>query len=257
MAEQFTAIIPAGGRFTQRSDSSVVIKALLEINGKSLLEILLLSLSRVDAVGRTIVVGPKSLHSLTSEYEAVWIDDTGSLLGNVQAGIRFEKLDSDSRIAVFAADMVHPKPESIAAFLFESSGDAKLTIPLISKASFEAAYPGSPSTFVKLKEGEVTTGSMLTCPAGLIENPPPAVAALLGNRKSQIAMAKALGWGVVWGFMTGSLSIDNLEARITKLVGVNAKAIRDSAPDLAMDIDDERDLEYAASLSPSDPIMVD
>jgi hypothetical protein len=247
--QSYTAIIPAGGRFPDDS-YHLVLKALAEIDGRTLLEIVLSALSKVNQIERKIVVGPwEGISDIAKKYKAGWVDDTGSLLGNVQAGLKLDEIPDSDQIIVVSSDLAEPKAESISAFLDNSPDDAELTIPLVSKEDFMREYPGSPSTFIKLRDGSFTVGSLLTAPAALIRNPPDALAALLGNRKSQFAMARALGISTVWGFLTGSLSIENLEHKVTKLTGVKSVAIRNSAPDLALDVDDENDLLYARSES--------
>jgi hypothetical protein len=58
-------------------------------------------------------------------------------------------------------------------------------------------------------------------------------------------MAKLLGPVFVCKFLMKQLTIADLERKITSLLRCSGKAILDSPPELAYDIDDEEDYIYA------------
>ena len=252
----FTAVVPAGGRLSPQDARACgeSVKALLPIGGESLLARLLLELRLVERVERVVVIGPTETRLIAESLGAIWILETTSLLGNVQAGVRAVSLSGEDRIFLVGSDLAAPDARSLTSFLERSPIDAKVAAPLVSRETFVKAYPGSPSTFLALADGHYTLGSQFTAPAGLLLAPTPAIAAMLGHRKSQLAMALTFGLPFALGLLTGLLTIPALERRASELLGVPARAVPDSAPDLALDIDNFADYQYALSLSKKHPL---
>jgi hypothetical protein len=253
---QYTAVIPAGGTFSARdlaslpsgASATVSLKALARVGDLTLLDIILTALSKVEEVSKSVVIGPPILSTIAKNYDVSWINDTGSLFSNIRAGTVAAGISGDDRVLSISADLAAPKPESIKSFLARIPNEACIALPLVEQGDFMRAYPGSSSSFVNLRDGAFTIGSLITAPAKLILDAPTVVAAFLGNRKSQIQMAACLGPAVALGLLTRSLTIDTLESRIAELTGVGAHAVPGCGPDLALDVDGARDLIYARSL---------
>ncbi len=252
----FTAIVPAGGRLSPQDARSCdeSVKALLQIGGESLLARLLRELRAVGLVERVVVIGPAETRLISECFGALWTLETNSLLGNVQAGVRAANLSGADPIFLVGSDLAAPNALSFANFLDNLPADAQVAAPLVTRERFAQVYPGSPSTFLTLADGQYTLGSQFTAPAGLLLAPTPAIAAMLGHRKSQLAMALTFGLPFALGLLTGLLTIPALERRASDLLGVPARAVPNSAPDLALDIDNFADYQYALSLTKKQPI---
>jgi len=237
----------AGGRFRGRNAEAAgaEIKALTLVGGMTLLARALSALRDVPAVARIVVVGPEAVKaSLPEQIE--WIPETSTLLGNVRAGAAAAYPDaSGDTVLLIGSDLAAPQASSLTDFIDRSPERLGVTVPLVERSSVESAFPGCPGAYVPLREGQFTIGSQFLAPVSLLLNPTPGMAAMLGHRKSQLLMARTLGWPIAWGLLRRTLTIEQLEQRASIILGAPAGAVRDCAPDLAFDIDDERDLVFA------------
>jgi hypothetical protein len=251
MTDTVTAVVAAGGRFAA-PDAAVIgetIKAQARIEGETLLFRLLTVLLKVAAVRNIVVIGPEELKKTATSFGGVWTRETDTLLGNVIAATRSSGLMGDEPILLIGADMAFPSAASITDFLLRSGERGTVSAPVIARETYEASYPGSPSIFAPLREGQVTLGSQFVAPAGLLLDPPPAVAAILGHKKSQMQMARIFGVAFIVGLLTKQLTIPGLERRSSELLGVPVTAVQGCAADLAFDIDDARDYAYACKIT--------
>jgi GTP:adenosylcobinamide-phosphate guanylyltransferase len=242
-----TALVMAGGRIggEYARVGGTQVKALVRIAGRAMLESTLDALRSANRVARTIVVGPGDVRDAAMAFGAEWTIETPTLLGNVQAAVAASGAGGQEKVLLIGSDLAEPRPTSIDDFLARSPDEADFTAPIVSRLDYERVYPSSPATYVKLKEGEITMGSQFLSAASLMISPPPAVAAMLGHRKSQIRMARTLGPWFVWRLVTGALTIAETQQRVSELLGAPSAAVMDCAPDLAFDVDDVRDLTYA------------
>jgi len=65
------------------------------------------------------------------------------------------------------------------------------------------------------------------------------------NRKSKIGMARILGLKFVYGYLTQSLTVSDVEAKVKDVLKCSAAAVPGSPPELAFDIDYQEDYHYA------------
>jgi GTP:adenosylcobinamide-phosphate guanylyltransferase len=244
---KLTALVMAGGRF-EGADARAAgheMKALTEIGGVGMLSGVLAALVAADRVGRILVVGPEEIREVAHEVGAEWALEMDDLLGNVQAGVRELGLTGGKQVLLVGSDLAAPRAQSFDDFIERSPAKASVTTPIVKRAAYERAFPAGPNKFLAIREGEFTMGSQFLSPAGLLLNPPTAVAAILGDRKSQWRMARTFGLPFLFGLLTHTLTIPQLERRASELLGVTARAVPDCAPDLAFDVDNACDLAYA------------
>ncbi len=236
----------AGGRLSGKDAefAGTTIKALAELSDEALVVRVVRELKLVPEVGRIVVVGPDEVRKALGDLCEV-CTETKTLLGNVQAGVKFAGLTGSDRVLLVGSDLAFPCAESFSDFIQRTPESSDVTTPLVTRAAYDAAFPNIRSAFVALREGDFTIGSQFTSPAGLLLDPPPGVEAILGNRKSQVQMAISFGPMFVTGLLTKSLTIPALEKRASEILRVSTTAVRDCAADLAFDIDDRHDLAEA------------
>ena len=248
---KLTALVMAGGRF-EGADARAAgneIKGMTDIGGVCMIARVLTALTAAECVGRIMVVGPEAVRTPAYDVGAEWVLEDETLLDNLRVGLCEIGLSGPKPVLLIGADMAAPRAQSIDDFIARTPAKTPVTTPLISRAAYEKAFPGSGSRYLPLKEGEFTMGSQFIAPAELLLKPPPAVAAMLGCRKSQWQMARTLGWPFVFALLTRSLTVPMLERRVSGLLGVVARAVPNCAADLAFDIDDARDLAYARNFN--------
>jgi hypothetical protein len=68
-------------------------------------------------------------------------------------------------------------------------------------------------------------------------------------RKNPIRLGSLIGWRILWRFLVGQLSVQELERRAEQLLGCRCKAIVADLPELAFDVDKPEDYALAQRLS--------
>lgn len=247
------AVIPAGGTvdaaFAAEAGSS--FKALSALPGGTPLRHVTEVLRATGRVRRIVVVGPEAVRDHIADHVDATLPEGASGPDNLVRALHWlqkEGLGATDRVLTVACDLPLLSTEGIAAFLDAVPVDAEVSLPLVDAADFEARYPGAPATFVALRSGKVTAGCAYVLRADAVERARRHVEAVFQNRKSKLGMARVLGLPFVWKFLTKSLRLEDIERRATQLLGCNARAVPNGAPDLAFDIDDLDDLRLARRL---------
>jgi hypothetical protein len=158
-----------------------------------------------------------------------------------------DQAEPPTHILLITTDLPYITGEHVKHLVEMCAGEKQISVPLIRRAAFEVAYPGTSSTFVKLKDGEFTLGGAFLIEAQAMTRMRPHIEAVFAQRKSKMGMAKLLGLGFVFRFLTHSLSLNDVENKIVSLLGCTGAAIPDAPVQFAYDIDDWEDYSYAAS----------
>ena len=188
------AVITAGGRLDAEfsKSSGVSVKALLRVADETIIERVIRVTKCAESVDRTIVVGPNEVRDIAESSGAEWIIEAGrggenAVKGALHAGLSHE------RVIVVASDLPFMESCHLDKFLSSVPEDVSLSVPLIWKQSLETRFPGSVNSFTRVKEGEISPGSLIFVnPKILLQN-----SVLIDNaftaRKSELRMAKLLG----------------------------------------------------------------
>jgi len=247
------AILPAGGRIGSEfaAQAGAHVKALIPLDGKTVLERTIEALRATGCVERIVVIGPEEIaeHPASKEADAVLPEGGNSGPANIIRGLQWlHEADGQhaERVMVVTTDLPFLTPQGIVAFLDSCDPNADICAPLVSKETFESRYPGSGNEYVSLADGRWTMGCVfLVDPEAILRNRL-LIERVFSVRKSQLGMARLLGLGFILRFATGRLAITHIEERCGALLGCSSRAIRDSAPELAYDIDTPEEWRYAA-----------
>jgi len=60
---------------------------------------------------------------------------------------------------------------------------------------------------------------------------------VVAARKKPWLLAQLFGWSIVMKFASGRLSIEEMEAKVTEILGITARAVIVPHPEVAMDVD--------------------
>ncbi len=250
-------ILPAGGRISGEfaAEAGVEIKALISLQGATVLERTISVLRATPGVGRVIVIGPAELraHPAARGAEAV-LSETESGPSNIMRGLEWLRGGGGlpARALILTTDLPFLSAPAMGEFLEACDPDADISVPLVRREVFEARFPGFDTTYVRLRDGEWTMGcAFLVNPEALLTNRHH-VERVFAARKSQLQMARLLGVSFVWRFLTRRLTMGDVEARCVAILGCCGKALLESPPELAFDIDLPREYRYAMAQTSSE-----
>jgi molybdopterin-guanine dinucleotide biosynthesis protein A len=231
------AIVLAGGKADDplARRFGVANKTLVPFRGRPLVEYTLEALHRSGL--EVILVGPEARLNPPPRQR---IADQGSMLGNLEAALA---LAQSQKVLVATADMPFLGPESVRWILGQAPL-AGLVYTAIPKPVVEQRFAGMRRTYARTKEGQFTGGNIVLLDKTLFAQALPVIRKAIALRKQPLALAGMIGWGVLLKTLLGQISIPELEARISKLLGMSACALITPYAEVGVDLDREEDLKW-------------
>lgn len=221
-------------------------KALLEMNGRTMLERVVDALQASSQIEEIVVVGLGSDMGQTFQRPVHHLPNQGSLIGNALAGIDWvlQRKPDTQAVLVSSADIpLLTGPIVDAVIEMCRPFDHGLYYHFITKEAMETRFPGSKRTFTKLKGVEVAGGDLgIIHPAVMTENA--ALWEALSNaRKHAWQIAHQVGILVLLKLLTRQLSIADIEQLAERLTGFPAKVVLNPYAEAGMDGDKPHQIE--------------
>jgi molybdopterin-guanine dinucleotide biosynthesis protein A len=231
------AIVLAGGRpddpLARRL--GVPSKCFVPFRGRPLVEHVLEALAASGLT--TLVVGPE--HPL-EPAPRLQLPDRGGMLENLEAALEVAHSD---KVLVASGDMPFLSAEAIR-YILGQAPKAGLVYCAVRKEEIERSFPGMRRTYARLKEGSFTGGNVILLDKALFSSALGLARKVVALRKNPLALAQRIGWGVLFKLLLGRLSIPELEARVSRLLGMPARALVVPFAGVGVDIDEEEDLVW-------------
>lgn len=246
----FNAILPAGG--TIPSEFAAIVgtenKALISFEGKTILERTLIALKESGFVHRTTVIGtPEVLESQSVKQVDFLLPATGSGPTNILSGLKHisSQPNPPAKVLIVTTDLPFLSCRVISDFVKNCPTDSDICVPLITKTQYDTKFPGSGATFIPLRDNTWTAGCAYLMDVTAFQSALPQIEKVFENRKSKLGMVRLLGLKFLVKFLTKSLTVPDVEAKIQTMIHCSGRAVLDSPAELAFDIDAMDDYEYA------------
>ena len=215
-------------------------KALLDMNGRTMLERVVDALQNSQAVGEIVVVGLGSDLGMSFQAPVSHLPDQGSLLKNALAGIaRVRELHPDTKLVLLSsADIPTLTPAIVDDFIERCRPfDKGMVYNFVDKATLEARFPGSNRTYVKLKDGLIAGGDITLIQADLSDSNQEIWEALSNARKHAWQLARIVGLRFMLKFLLRQLSFADIEAAAQRITGRHCQILLNPHAEIAMDAD--------------------
>ncbi|MES2464301.1 MAG: nucleotidyltransferase family protein [Armatimonadota bacterium] len=258
MTPSVPAVITAGGRISGEFSSATgtAIKATVTIEGRLMVERVLDALRESGRVAEpVIVVGPrealKAALTLPDEGgknggDVRLIDEGATGPENMVRGLSaIPESGAQGWALLCTCDVPFLTGESISWLLDNAPEDADIVFPIVTREEYEAAFPGTPGTYAPVERKQYTGGSVLLVRPSVIFQNKALIERIFAARKDIISMARLGGFGLLWRLFTGTLTVEYVEARASRLTGCRCRALRNAPPSLAADVDTMEDYRYA------------
>ncbi len=237
------AIILAGESKTEK-EGMLKNKALIKIKGKYMLEYVLDTILKVQAIKNIVVVGDKEKlkNALGSKIDYV-LEGGDSIVDNAMKAL--ELFPGEKEAILLTCDIPMITVEAIEHFLLESrESGADLAYCIVDKKLNDAKYPEVERTYVKLKEGQFTGGNAFFLNPEVKYKVKDFFEVMLENRKNPAKMAQILGLGFLLKLAMGILTIDAIKNKVEKLLDIKAAVIISPYPEIGNDVDKQSDIEF-------------
>ena len=218
-------------------------KTLIMINNKPVIEYIIDVLNDTESIDQIVVVGPKKeLSPYISEKVKEILDSGNSILENMESGLKY--FNSKDNLLILTSDIPLITTMTIEEFIkkcIERKGD--IGYPIITKENIIKKYPETKRTYVKMKEGVFCGGNMVFFKPDVFFQNKELIQELFNNRKDNWKNAKILGLKIILKFLFKTLTLEEVEKKVTKMLGYNSIAVIISHPEMMIDLDKPSDLE--------------
>lgn len=221
----------------------VANKALIRIKDKYMVEYVIDSLRSAKCVDRIVIVGPEILKNAVGDKVDAVLQSGETIVQNIKIGIDF--FNDGEYVILCTSDIPMVSGEAIEDFVNQCMGkNIDVGYPIIEKSLNDIKYPDVKRTYVRLKDGTYTGGNIIFANPEALRRCYSIADELVKNRKNAIKMGRLFGFVILLKLVTGMLRIKSVEKRAKKLLGINAKAIKTSYPEIGNDVDKIDDVDF-------------
>ncbi|MCS7235763.1 MAG: nucleotidyltransferase family protein [Armatimonadota bacterium] len=233
------AAVLAGGGREGGLPEGVPNKAFLPVAGKPLVQRVLEAVRASQRVRRMVLVVPAAPPEEVTRLADWVLQDRGDLLANVEAATR--ALDQAEWVLACAADLPLLTGKAVDSFLQAcESREADFYYGIVRREDLEARYPGARKTFVRVREGFFTGSSLVLFRPAVLERVRPLLQQAVEARKNPARLASLFGGGYVVKYLTGRLTVADVERRARELTGLRGAAVVCPDPEVALDVDADK-----------------
>jgi len=239
----FNALILAGTKEKGPLEiaENVDNKALIMIDGRPMIEYIVDALNNSENIDKILVVGPKNeLNPYIGKKVEEILNPGNSILENMDIGLNY--FNSDNSLLLLTSDIPLITPEAIDEFLeICTKRKAFIGYPIITKERIVKKYPETERTYIKMKEGVFCGGNIVFFKPDVFFQKKELIKELFDNRKSTWKYAKILGLKFILKFLFKTLTLEEVERRVTDIIGYNSIAVMVSYPEIMIDLDKPSD----------------
>lgn len=220
-------------------------EALIDINGKPMVEYVVRAVRGASSIRNVVVVGPAEALARCLHVENVKIMDRGSsILENLKIGVvALSSLGPDDKVLIVTADIPLLTSEVVDQFLAScAKRQAEFHYPILSREANDSRFPGMKRTYATLRDGTFTGGNVMLVNPGAIGSCEALVKRVIDARKNPWQWSRMLGLKYTVKFMFRTLTIRDVEARVERMVGMTCVAVFFNYPEVGLDVDKPSDL---------------
>ena len=245
--DKVDAVVLAGGGGIEEG---APVKALLPIGSRVMVDFVMEALRSSSGRERIVLVGPQEIRSFyDNDTGSLFAEEGSTLLGSFTAGV--DVLDtSNTWVMACTGDIPFLTTEAVDDFIskcFEQ--DADFYYPIVKKETVESHFPDVKRTYASLRDGTFTGGNLLMVRREIISSCLPIAGEFVRLRKKPVALARLVGFGILWRYFLGQLTVPVAERRVSELVGARGRAVISDYPEIGVDVDKASDLELTEELS--------
>jgi GTP:adenosylcobinamide-phosphate guanylyltransferase len=238
------AFIVAGGR--PKPDHPLYLesqggpKALIDINGKPMIQWVIDALDEAETVGRIVVVGLDAQSGLTAKKPLSYLPDHGGFFQNNAAGIRgLSALDREAEYGLAVCGDIPAIRGKMVDWLVRETVPGKLDVfyVICSRETVETTFPDSRRTFLPFRDGRYCGGSIHVLAMNK-DIPVPKIWERLGEaRKNPARMTAVIGPRIIFGLLFRRLTVEGVMKVFSRRFRITGRAVFTPFAELAMDID--------------------
>lgn len=237
-----SALILAGSRPGEAdalaASEGVSHKALIELEGLPLLARVHAALAAAGMERIAVCASDPEVIALAERLGAIVIEPAQGPSGSVARA--FARLGAP--MVVTTADHALLRPRWVRQFIETTPPEADVAILLARRAAVEAAMPGSRRTWLRFADGEWSGCNLFHLVTSRAEAAIESWAGVEADRKRPWRIAARLGYGTLWNYWRGRLTMQGAVARLGRQIGIKAAVVSAADGLAAVDVDSVKDL---------------
>ncbi|PSR21584.1 MAG: hypothetical protein C7B45_10255 [Sulfobacillus acidophilus] len=215
-------------------------EAEIPVGGRAMADWVLDALQASSAVSSIGLVGPDSLQRDNLTIAPMAQD----LFGNILQGLKTAPPQTE-RVLFVTSDIPWISGPIIDTFLQRAPRDVDVVYPVIPKVVVESRFPGTKRTYIRLREGVFTGGNIFLAKVSAVPGLKERAEVLLAHRKSPWKLARDIGPGLLLRLVAGRLSLDDVQRRVGRILGISGCALVFPYAEVGVDVDKPEDLALA------------
>lgn len=255
----FSAIVLAADRETNNrvaKAAGVRCKSLAPVNGTPMIFRVLDALASSSKVGKKILSGPPKnildqepeLTRYLDSCNVAWRENRATPSLSVCDVVK--TLPQDRAILLTTSDHALLTPQIVDYFCCEaqSSGD-DVVVALARHETVMDVYPKTSRTTYRFKDGAYCSCNLFAFLSPQARTVPSFWRRIEKHRKNPLRVISFLGWGTVFRYLKGKLTLDEAVERISLRLGCKVGIVIMPIPEAAIDVDSEEDWQLVQRIA--------
>lgn len=253
--DRVEAVILAGGPLDslQWEGPRPISKGFLKINGWPMAAIALEAAKSSPKVARTILVSPvPEVNDPAWPAADCFAPAAEKLVDSFCNGVE-AALDKDSPVLICCGDMPLLTSAAVTDFVEQCSRrpQASIWYGYLRRDTSDKRFPGDRHTWAKLADGTFCGTGMMMMRPGVVPPVRARMEALTKARKNMPYLASQLGWGTIFSYLTGRLTVPKAESAGTRIFGVECVGVESPYAETGFNVDDSDSLRLAQKRVPA------
>lgn len=224
-------------------------EALVEINGKPMVQYVIDGLNESQEVRRIVVVAPPGeVEPHVTGRNLEFVPSRHHIVDNILEALKV--LPQDEEFLVVSCDVPLITGEIIDNLVaLCRRTPAELYYPIVEKSVAEARFPHVKRTYVTLREGTFTGGNIFLGHPRIAQKVAARVRDFLNFRKSPLKMMGLLGWGFTFRYLVlKNLTLKELEQKVSSMFDIKGAVVVAPWAEVGVDVDKPSDLELMRAI---------
>lgn len=221
-------------------------KALLEIAGKPMVQWVLDALGGADKLGNVVAIGLPEEAGLHCNKPISYLPNQGGIIENARAGLlKVLEINPEAELILVTSSDIPCITSEMISWAVGTAEETEHDIyyNAVAKEVMEGRFPESKRSFVRLRDGAFCGGDMHVVRTSLVTENDEFWQRIMDARKNAFKQAALLGFDTLLLLLLRIITLEGAEKRVSKKLGLRARAILCPYAEMAMDVDKPPQLE--------------
>jgi GTP:adenosylcobinamide-phosphate guanylyltransferase len=225
-------------------------KALIEIDGRPMVQWVLDALGEAQTLERVIVIGLEKESGITCKKPLFFSPGRGDIVDNTLAGLQMVKeINPDARYALAASSDVPAITGKMVDWMINTALETEHDIYFyaIERSIVESRFPDSQRTYVHLKDMQLCGGDMNIIRLMNDRSHERLLKKMAAARKNPFKIASLFGPGMLILLLLRQLTLESARERVSHRLGLRGRVILSPFAEIGMDVDFPHQLDMLRS----------